>query len=63
MQGKPFPMSDHPLTKALIAGAQAKNHQAMSQATLLARDIARDLAPVQVEQCKLAAEVLIERNQ
>ena len=62
MQDKPFPMSYHPLTLALIAGARAHTHEAMRQASLLSRQMAHGLTPTEIEQCKLAAEVMIERN-
>lgn len=55
-------MSDHPYTLALIAGSRARSHDAMRQAMVFARQIARELKPTEVEQCKLAAEVLIERE-
>lgn len=62
MKEKTFPMSDHPYTLALIAGSRARSHDAMRQAMVFARQIARELKPTEVEQCKLAAEVLIERE-
>lgn len=58
-----MPMQDHPLTLALIAGARAKTHEAMQQAMMMARQMAAQMKPVEVEQCRLAADILIERNQ
>ena len=57
-----MPMQDHPLTLALVAGARATTHEAIRQAMLLAKQMANGLTPTQVEQCKLAADVLIERE-
>ena len=55
-------MSEHPYTLALIAGARAYTHEAMRQASLLSRQMAHGLTPTEIEQCKLAADVMIERN-
>lgn len=62
-----LPMSDHPLTALLLAGARSTTSEAMRHSVLLARQLAAKMKPVEVEQCKLAADVLIEgrtrRNQ
>lgn len=55
-----LPMSDHPLTALLLAGARSTTAEAMRQATMLARQLAAKMKPIEVEQCKLAADVLIE---
>lgn len=57
-----LPMQDHPLTELLLAGARARTHEAMSQALMLARQMQQKMKPTEVEQCKLAADVLIERT-
>ena len=58
-----LPMRDHPLTALLLAGARSTTPEAMRQAVMLARDMAAQMKPVEVEQCRLAADILIERNQ
>lgn len=57
-----LPMEDHPLTALLLAGARSTTHEAMSQSCLLAREMAAQMNPVEVEQCRLAADVLLERS-
>lgn len=57
-----LPMQNHPLTLAMMTGARATTHEAVRHSMMIARELARDLTPTQVEQCKLAAEVLIERR-
>ncbi len=57
-----LPMQNHPLTLAMIAGARATTHDAVRHSMMIARQLARELTQTQVEQCKLAAEVLIERK-
>lgn len=57
-----FPMQDHPLTALLLAGARSTTAEAMRQATMLARQLAEKMNPVEVEQCRLAADVLLERT-
>ena len=57
-----LPMQDHPLTLALVAGARATTHEAARQSVMLARQIQKELTQTQIEQCKLAADVLIERE-
>lgn len=57
-----LPMENHPLTSLLLAAARATHHDAMRQFLLLARQMQKEMTPTQVEQCKLAADVLIERQ-
>jgi hypothetical protein len=57
-----FPKADHPLTLAYIAGARAATHDAMVQAARLIRELEKR-SGCEVDACKLAAEVLIERNE
>ena len=58
-----LPMQEHPLTALLLAGARSTTPEAMRQAVLLARQMAAQMKPVEVDQCRLAADILIERNQ
>lgn len=57
-----FPQQNHPLTRAYIAGARATTPQTMRDAMAVIRSCETDAAPQTVAQCKLAAEVLIERR-
>ena len=58
-----FPQADHPLTLAYIAGTRATTHDAMVQAARLIRALEILTTGCEVDACKLAAEVLMERNQ
>lgn len=57
-----FPNQNHPLTLAYIAGARANTPQAMRDALAIIRSCETDADPILLAQCKLAAEVLIERK-
>ena len=57
-----IPRHDHPLTLAYIAGARATTPQAIKDAMAIIRSCEADADPVLLAQCKLAAEVLIERK-
>ena len=57
-----FPNQNHPLTLAYIAGARATTPQAMRDALAIIRSCETDADPILLAQCKLAAEVLIERK-
>ena len=57
-----FPQHNHPLTLAYIAGARATTPQAMRDAMAIIRSCETDADPILLAQCKLAAEVLIERR-
>lgn len=59
---KPMPNQNHPLTRAYMLGARAKTSEAMREATLLAKQIETDADQLTIDQCKLAAEVMIERK-
>ena len=50
------------MTALLLAGARSTTPEAMRQAVMLARQMAAQMKPVEVEQCKLAADILIERK-
>jgi len=58
-----IPQHNHPLTLAYIAGARATTHQAMRDAMALIRSCEANAAEQTKAQCKLASEVLIERQQ
>jgi len=57
-----FPESDHPLTLALIQSTRATTHIDMVQAARLIRALESKLTGCEVDRCRLAAEVLIERK-
>ena len=59
---KLMPNQNHPLTRAYILGARAKTNETMRDATLLIKQIETDADQLTIDQCKLAAEVLIERK-
>ena len=60
---KKFPEHDNPLTLALIQGARAQTHDDMVQAARLIRVLESKLTGCEVDRCRLAAEVLMERGQ
>lgn len=45
-----------------MLGARAKTSEAMREATLLAKQIETEADQLTIDQCKLAAELLIERK-
>jgi hypothetical protein len=59
---KPFPEQNNPLTLALIQSTRAKTHEDMVQAARLIRALEFKLTGCEVDRCRLAAEVLIERK-
>ena len=58
-----FPQARHPLTQAYIMGARARDPATMRDSVRLAKILEAELTAVRIAQCKLAAEVLIERNE
>lgn len=58
-----LPQQDNPLTRAYIAGARATTHDSMLQAMEIIRLIEQATPEIIREQCKLAAEILIERKE
>jgi hypothetical protein len=58
-----LPHQTHPLTLAHIAGARAKTHQAMADATRLILALEREATEQTIAACRVAAEILIERKQ
>jgi len=57
-----IPQQNHPLTLAYIAGAKARTHEDMTRAVKLARGLEINASPVLLAQCKLAAEIILERK-
>ena len=60
---KKFPESGNPLTLALIQATRARTHEDMVQAARLIRVLESKLTGCEVDRCRLAAEVLLERGQ
>ena len=57
-----MPNEKHPLTRAYMLGARATSPQAMTEAMRLIRACETGADQLTIDQCKLAAEILIERN-
>jgi hypothetical protein len=57
-----MPNQNHPLTRAYILGARAKTSDTMREATILIKQIEGAADQLTIDQCKLAAEVMIERR-
>jgi hypothetical protein len=57
-----LPNQNHPLTRAYMLGARATSPQAMTEAMRLIRACETGVDQLTIDQCKLAAEVLIERK-
>lgn len=57
-----FPESQNPLTLALIQSTRATTHTDMVQAARLIRALESKLTGCEVDRCRLAAEVLLERG-
>lgn len=58
-----LPQRDHPLTHAYIAGAHARTPDTMRRAMEIIRAMERATEEIVRNQCKLAAEVLMERKE
>ena len=58
-----LPNENHPLTLAYIAGARSREYEPMRQAMRLIQSLERDATEQLRAQCKLAAEILMERSQ
>ena len=58
-----LPNENHPLTLAYIAGVRARTHETMSQVMRVIKALEQVESEITRAQCKLAAEVLIERNE
>jgi hypothetical protein len=57
-----MPNQDHPLTRAYMLGARATTPAAMTEAMRLIRACETGVDQLTIDQCKLAAEVMIERK-
>jgi len=57
-----LPNQNHPLTLAYMASARARTYDAMKQAMAVVAGLERDAPEILKAQCKLAAEVLMERS-
>ena len=57
-----LPNQNHPLTRAYMLGARATSPQAMTEAMRLIRACEGGVDKLTVDQCKLAAEIMIERG-
>jgi hypothetical protein len=57
-----MPNQNHPLTRAYMLGARATSPQAMSEAMRLIRACEGAADQLTIDQCKLAADVLLERR-
>jgi hypothetical protein len=62
MIARQMPNQNHPLTRAYMLGARATNHASMSEAMRLIHACERAADRLTIDQCKLAAEILIERK-
>lgn len=57
-----LPMQDHPLTLAYIAGTRAHTQESIRENMRLVFSLEKDASETLLAQCRLAAEVLIERK-
>lgn len=57
-----IPRKNHPLTRAYILGARSTTPAAYAEAMRLIRDCETDADQLTIDQCKLAADILIERQ-
>jgi hypothetical protein len=57
-----MPNQNHPLTRAYMLGARATSPQAMTDAMRLIAACELGVDQLTIDQCKLAAEVLLERK-
>jgi hypothetical protein len=57
-----MPNQNHPLTRAYILGARATSAAAYAEAMRLIRICEGAADQLTIDQCKLAAEVMIERK-
>lgn len=59
---KMFPQQNNPLTQAYILSTRVTTHEDLVQAARLIRELESSRTSCEIDQCKLAAEVLIERK-
>jgi hypothetical protein len=57
-----LPNQNHPLTRAYMLGARSTTTPAYSEALRLIRACEGAADQITIDQCKLAAEILIERK-
>lgn len=57
-----LPQQNHPLTLAYMAGARARSDESLRQVMPLIRQLEQVASEMDREQCKLAAEVMLERS-
>jgi hypothetical protein len=57
-----FPEAEHPLTRAYLIGARARTHEQMREALGLTFALEKVATEQLKAACKLAAEILLERN-
>ena len=57
-----LPNQNHPLTRAYMLGARSTTTSAYAEALRLIRACETDADQLTIDQCKLAAEVMIERK-
>ena len=57
-----LPNQNHPLTRAYMLGARATSPQAMTDAMRLIAACEGQADQLTIDQCKLAAEVMLERK-
>lgn len=58
-----LPQHDHPLTLAYIAGTRARTQEAIRDNMRLVISLEKHVPEIIRDQCRLAAEVLMERKQ
>ena len=59
---KMLPNQNHPLIRAYMVGARSTTQSAYTEALRLIRACETDADQLTIDQCKLAAEVMIERK-
>ena len=62
MIARQMPNQNHPLTRAYMLGARATTAAAYTEAVRLIRACEEAADQLTIDQCKLAAEVMIERK-
>lgn len=61
-KSKMLPQQNNPLTQAYILSTRVTTHESLVQAARLIHELEKGKTGCEVDQCKLAAEVLIERK-
>lgn len=60
---KMLPNRNHPLTRAYMMGARSTTQSAYTEALRLIRACETGADQITIDQCKLAADVMIERRE